>query len=105
MAPSRIDNISFNTFSNIINGELRSSKTKYHGVDPTTKQPSWDVPVATPKDVDDAVAAANKAYSQWRTTTWQHRIERITQFKEAIEAYRELQSLPSQDSYLDDDQN
>ena len=89
MAPSRVDTISFDTFSNIVNGESRSSKTKYHGIDPTTKQPNWDVPVATLKDVDDAVAAANKAYAEWKTTSWEYRVELITRFKEAIEAYRE----------------
>lgn len=89
MAPSRNDTISFNTFFNIVNGELRSSKAKYHGIDPTTKQHNWDVPVATLEDVDDAVAAANEAYAGWKTTTWEYRLERIARFKEAIEAYGE----------------
>ncbi|KIY02424.1 uncharacterized protein Z520_02563 [Fonsecaea multimorphosa CBS 102226] len=89
MAPSRLDTIDFTTFSNIVNGEPRSSKTKYHGIDPTSKQPNWDVPVATSDDIEDAVAAANKAFAEWKTTTWEYRTERIARFKEALEAYQE----------------
>lgn len=90
MASPWTSNISFNAFFNVVNGELRSSKAKYHGIDPATKQPNWDVPVASLQDVEDAVAAANSAHMTWRTTTWQHRIEKITQFKESIEAHREF---------------
>jgi len=89
MAPSKLTTINFTTFHNIVNGELRSSKTKYHGIDPTTKQPNWDVPVATQDDVDDAVASANKAFAEWKNTTWAHRTERIARFKESFEAYQE----------------
>lgn len=89
MAPSKLETISFTTFGNIINGESRSSKTKYHGTDPTTGEPNWEVPVASPDDVEDAVAAANQAFAQWKTTTWEYRTERLARFKEAIEAYQE----------------
>ncbi|KIW70269.1 hypothetical protein PV04_02553 [Phialophora macrospora] len=89
MAPSKLETIDFNSFSNIVAGAPRSSKQKYHGIDPTTKQPNWDVPVATSEDIEEAVAAANKAYADWKTTTWEYRTERIARFKDAIEAYQE----------------
>ncbi|EXJ90736.1 hypothetical protein A1O1_03840 [Capronia coronata CBS 617.96] len=89
MAPSKLETISFTTFSNIIDGQPRTSKTKYHGIDPTTKQPNWDVPVASPDDVEAAVAAANKAFADWKTTSWAYRTERIGRFKEALEAYED----------------
>lgn len=89
MAPSRLETISFTTFSNIVDAEPRSSKTKYHGIDPTTKQPNWDVPVASPEDVEDAVAAANRAFADWKTTTWEYRTERLARFKETLETYRD----------------
>lgn len=89
MAPSKLETISFSTFNNIINGEPRSSKTKYHGIDPTTKQPNWDVPVATIEDVNEAVAVANKAYADWKTKSWEYRTERIARFKDALEAYQD----------------
>ena len=86
MAPSKLTTVSFTTFSNIIDGEPRSSKTKYHGIDPCTKQPLWDVPVATPQDVDDAVIAATKAFAEWKKTTWEYRSERFIRYKEALDA-------------------
>jgi acyl-CoA reductase-like NAD-dependent aldehyde dehydrogenase len=89
MAPSKLETIDFTTFSNFVAGAPRSSKQKYHGIDPTTKQPNWDVPVATAEDIEDAVAAANKAYAEWKNTTWEYRTERIARFKDAMEAYQE----------------
>src|SRR6201996_3502386 len=89
MAPSKVEIIDFTTFSNIVAGAPRSSKQKHHGIDPTTKQPNWDVPVATSEDIEDAVAAANKAFAEWKTTTWEYRTERLARFKEALGAYEE----------------
>ncbi|KIW89886.1 uncharacterized protein Z519_09315 [Cladophialophora bantiana CBS 173.52] len=89
MAPSVATQISFETFSNVIDGSLRSSKHKYQGIDPNTSRPNWDVPVASLKDVDNAVDAANRAYKEWRTTSWEYRRERINLFKETVQAYEE----------------
>ncbi|KAI1609559.1 Aldehyde/histidinol dehydrogenase [Exophiala viscosa] len=88
MSPSKLETISFDTFANIVNGQSRSSKTTYHGVDPTTKQPNWEAPVASAEDVEDAVAAVNKAFEQWKTTTWEFRSARMVRFKEIFEAYK-----------------
>lgn len=87
MSPSKITTVSFDTFHNIVNGEQRGSKQKYHGVNPATKEPNWDVPVATQQDVDDAVVAATKAFNSWKSTTWTERQKAIQRFKEAVEAY------------------
>ena len=89
MAPSKLETISFDTFTNIVDGSPRSSKEKYHGIDPTTKKPNWDVPVASPSDIDDAVRAANSAYASWKLTTWADRTDRLARFKDALEAYTE----------------
>ena len=89
MAPSKLETIDFTIFSNIVAGSSRSSKQKYHGIDPTTKKANWDVPVATPDDIEDAVAAANKAHAEWKTTTWDFRTERLARFKDALEAYQD----------------
>jgi acyl-CoA reductase-like NAD-dependent aldehyde dehydrogenase len=100
MSPSKLDpTISFTTFSNIVDGEARSSKTKYHGIDPTTRKPNWDVPVATPADVDDAVAAANRAFDSWKKTTWEYRTERLARYRDAFESYHdELAELLSKET-------
>jgi acyl-CoA reductase-like NAD-dependent aldehyde dehydrogenase len=89
MAPSRLTTIDFDTFFNVVEGQNRSSKTKYNGVDPTTKQKLWDVPVATHDDVEDAVAAANKAYASWKNTTWTERNTYIQRYKEVYDSYQE----------------
>ena len=90
MAPSKVDTpIDFGTFSNVINGQLKNSKNKYHGIDPTTKEPNWDVPVASHDDIEEAVAAANKAYASWKTTTWEERTHLIERFKEVYNSYED----------------
>lgn len=87
MSPSKSTTIDFNTFSNIINGELRNSKNTYNGVDPTTKEKLWDVPVASKDDIEDAVKAANAVYRNWSTKSWQERQEALTRFKEVYLGY------------------
>ena len=89
MAPSKLTTVDFGTFSNIVDGQNRSSKTKYNGVDPTTKEKLWDAPVATQQDVEDAVAAANKAYASWKKTTWAERTKYLQRYKEVYDSYTE----------------
>jgi len=94
MAPSKLTEVDFETFSNVVDGQSRNSKEKYQGVNPATKEKLWDVPVASLDDVDDAVAAANKAYKEWSRTTWEYRTERIARFQEAFESYaKEMTNL------------
>ena len=87
MAPSKLTTVDFATFANLVNGQLRNSKNKYHGIDPTTKEPNWDVPVASHNDIEDAVAAGNKAYAKWKTTTWEERTRHLERFKEIFYSY------------------
>ena len=74
MAPSATNNASstssvkkvqFETFSNIINGELSSTSETRHGINPSNKKPNWEVPVATPEDLDRAVKAGKAAFKKW----------------------------------------
>jgi acyl-CoA reductase-like NAD-dependent aldehyde dehydrogenase len=88
MAPSKIITVAFDSFSNIVNGEPRNSKNKYNGIDPTTKEKLWDVPVASKDDVDDAVRAANSAYKKWSKKSWEERQEALTCFKEVYASYQ-----------------
>ncbi|KAJ9272503.1 hypothetical protein DTO212C5_1230 [Paecilomyces variotii] len=81
--------INFSTFSNIINGETRSSAQISHGIDPSTKKPLWDVPVATADDVNEAVAAAKKAYPAWSRTPWSERAKLLSRAKEALLARKD----------------
>lgn len=72
-------------FYNIINGEKRSSDQFHQVTDPRTEQPLWDVPIATPKDLDEAVAAANKAFKTWGKTTIAERQAALAKMVEVIE--------------------
>lgn len=57
------------TFYNIINGEKRSAAKAHQVTDPRTEELLWDVPIATPEDLEEAIAAANKAFKTWGKST------------------------------------
>lgn len=76
MAPT----ISFDKFTNTIDGQQRGSDDIHHGVDPTTGQELWDVPIATEKDFNEAVAAAKRAFPAWRDTPIEKRKEMLQNF-------------------------
>ena len=89
MAPGKVNTISFETFSNLVDGSLRNSKNKYHGINPSTKEPNWDVPVASHDDIEDAVRAGNKAFKTWKQKSWAQRTEYIERFKEVFFSYQD----------------
>jgi acyl-CoA reductase-like NAD-dependent aldehyde dehydrogenase len=89
MAPSKVTTVDFQSFHNTVNGEPRSSKVKYNGVDPTTKEKSWDVPVASKDDVEDAVKAAHAAFKKWSQKSWEDRQQALTRYKEVYESYQD----------------
>lgn len=43
MSPSKVSEIVFDKFYNIVDGKQRSADNFYSGVDPTTQQNNWDV--------------------------------------------------------------
>ncbi|KAH9898760.1 aldehyde dehydrogenase [Xylariomycetidae sp. FL2044] len=65
-------------FYNIIDGVPRTSEEKHQVTDPRTEEALWDCPVATPGDLDDAVAAAHRAFRTWGRSTLaeRHRVLR-----------------------------
>lgn len=86
--------ISFQHFSNVINGGLRSAKSFYHGINPVTQEELWPTPVASEEDIDDAVAAAQVAYAKWKKVAWKVRKEKLIDFTKQLveheEAFTEL---------------
>ncbi|KAL2068532.1 hypothetical protein VTL71DRAFT_14869 [Oculimacula yallundae] len=66
---SNSSKMDFTTFSNVIDGKLKSTSTTTHAINPATKQPNWEVPLSTSAEVDDAVAAARLAFKSWSKTT------------------------------------
>lgn len=81
--------VDFDSFFNIVNGERRSSATNVFGTDPSTESRLWDVPMATKKDIEDAVTAANDAFPTWRETSIAQRVVLIEKFKTVYDTYRE----------------
>lgn len=79
--------IKFDTFHNIVNGELRGAKQVYHGLDPTTGDKLWDAPVASKQDVEDAVVAARRAFKPWARTPFEERVSTLRKFADAVKPH------------------
>lgn len=75
---------SFFTFTNTINGAVRGSARVAHAVNPSNRQPLWNIPVATEEDVNDAVAAASEAFASWSRLAWAERGACLIQAKEIL---------------------
>ncbi|KAF3765498.1 aldehyde dehydrogenase [Cryphonectria parasitica EP155] len=84
MGSNEASNVS--KFYNIINGEKRSAATFHQVTDPRTERPLWNVPIATPEDLNEAVQAANKAFQTWKKTTIPERQAALARMVEVIEA-------------------
>lgn len=56
-------------FYNIVNDELRGSENTHQVTDPRTEEELWPCPVATTQDFEDAVEAAQRAFTTWSQTT------------------------------------
>jgi acyl-CoA reductase-like NAD-dependent aldehyde dehydrogenase len=89
MSPSKVSTIEFEKFYNIIDGKQRGSDNIHHGVNPTSGQELWDVPIASEKDLNDAVAAAKKAFPAWRDTPIEKRKELLLKFAELVQEYND----------------
>ncbi|KXJ87558.1 aldehyde dehydrogenase [Microdochium bolleyi] len=76
--------LDFTTFRNIINGKLVSTTQTRHTPNPSTLEPNPEVPIATPQDVDDAVASARAAAKGWAATPLAERQKAVTDFAAAL---------------------
>lgn len=79
--------IDFESFFNTVNGDRRSSATTLYGIDPSTENRLWDVPVASNEDIEEVVTAANGAFHSWRETPIRQRVELIGKYKNAYCSY------------------
>jgi acyl-CoA reductase-like NAD-dependent aldehyde dehydrogenase len=87
MSPSKVSTIDFEKFYNIVDGQQRGSKNIHHGVNPSTGEELWDVPIATEQDGNDAIAAAKKAFPAWRDTPIEKRKELLLKFADLFSQY------------------
>lgn len=79
MSPGKVSTLDFEKFYNIVNGEKRGSDQIHHGINPSTGQELWDVPIGSNQDLNDAVAAAKKAFPSWKATPVEKRKELLGQ--------------------------
>ncbi|KAJ4152083.1 hypothetical protein NW765_017592 [Fusarium oxysporum] len=68
-----MSNSNFFEFRNVINGTLRGSERLGHGINPSTRSPLWDAPLASSQDLEDAVGAAHVAFTEWSKRPWKQR--------------------------------
>ncbi|EAQ86824.1 aldehyde dehydrogenase [Chaetomium globosum CBS 148.51] len=73
-------------FYNIVNDELRSSKETHRVTDPRTEEELWECPVATAEDFEDAVTAAQQAFTKWSQTTVPERQALLIQLADILRA-------------------
>ncbi|KAF2157156.1 betaine aldehyde dehydrogenase 1 [Myriangium duriaei CBS 260.36] len=89
MAPSKVVDISYDTFHNIVDGKPRSADSFHQSINPVTGQKNWDVPIATQQDVDDAVKSANKAFVSWSQEPVERRKELLMKYAELWSQHEE----------------
>ncbi|KAI0408659.1 aldehyde dehydrogenase [Xylaria palmicola] len=78
--------LTFDTFQNVINGELSGTAQTRHTVNPSTLEDNPEVPVCTQDDVDRAVTAAKDAAESWASVPWAERRKAIEAFADALES-------------------
>ncbi|KAK6066277.1 putative aldehyde dehydrogenase [Seiridium cupressi] len=99
MAPSTFDIKPKSYPGNIVNNEFLKSATTRHGIDPSTGEPLYEVPVATKADLDTAVKHSRAAFKTWSKTTFSERAELLLKFADLIEKNRdELEKLLTMES-------
>jgi acyl-CoA reductase-like NAD-dependent aldehyde dehydrogenase len=81
--------VDFSSFRNVIDGNLGSSKTLSQGVNPSNRGKSWDVPVATAEDLDDAVKAAQQSFRSWSRVPWESRQKLISNLRDLLLQYQQ----------------
>jgi len=89
MSPSKTTTIDFSTFHNIVDGKQRGAKESHHGINPTTGEDLWAVPIATESDVNDAVSSAREAFKTWRNVPLEERRQALYKWSECLVSYKD----------------
>ncbi|KAK4183226.1 NAD/NADP-dependent betaine aldehyde dehydrogenase [Podospora australis] len=79
----------FETYRNVINNKLTSTKETRQATNPSTNEPLPPVPVSTQEDVDAAVKAATAAFPAWSALSQDERGEYLLKFADALDANAE----------------
>ncbi|KAM0335215.1 hypothetical protein ACHAQA_000257 [Verticillium albo-atrum] len=79
--------VSFDTFANVVGGELKTTASTRTGINPSTLEPLAPVPVSSREDVDVAVAAAAKGAAEWAKVPLEKRREAVIQYADKLAAH------------------
>ncbi|PSN74101.1 aldehyde dehydrogenase [Corynespora cassiicola Philippines] len=74
-------------YSMYINGKAVNTDNSLHSINPSTEEKLWPAPVATSKDVDEAVETAKIASKTWGGLTHQTRKDALYAYANAMEKY------------------
>lgn len=84
----------FSHFTNFVNGEPRTAKSSYHGINPATEEKLYDTPCASEQDLNEAVEAAHSAFPSWSKTPFEKRCQLVKDYADAFlkheDAFTEL---------------
>ena len=72
--------IKWDSFTNTVAGKQVDSENKHYGIDPTTGEKLWPVPIASQQDVDAAVESATKAFEKFRDVPIEKRKELLLKY-------------------------
>ena len=72
--------IKWDSFTNTVAGKQVDSENKHYGIDPTTGEKLWPVPIASQQDVDTAVESALKAFETFRFVPIEKRKELLQKY-------------------------
>ncbi|GAB7366393.1 hypothetical protein MBLNU230_g8190t1 [Neophaeotheca triangularis] len=89
MSPSKSSSVKWDSFSNIIDGQQRGAKSQHQGINPSTGEALWDVPIGTQQDVDEAVKSATKAFKSWKNVSMDERKKYLQQWNELLQAHND----------------
>ncbi|KAK5098231.1 hypothetical protein LTS08_006364 [Lithohypha guttulata] len=77
--------LEWSQYCNIIDGDLCTTPRTRHGINPATGKANPEVPLSSQEDVDRAMTAAQKAFKQWSTTSYDERRQAVLSFADALE--------------------
>ncbi|KIW93405.1 uncharacterized protein Z519_06010 [Cladophialophora bantiana CBS 173.52] len=83
----------FYQFYNCIEGGLHSGSQQGRAVDPSTTKELWDVPLATPDDLEKAVKSATNAFPSWSSTKWEERASLLRKAYDVLASKREQMAI------------
>lgn len=89
MSPSKVSTIVWDKYYNIVDGKQRGSSEIHNSVNPSTGGKLWDCPIASKQDLEDAVAAAKRAFPSWSQTPVEKRKEMLNKFTDLYDSYKD----------------